>query len=87
MIRPIAIEFALFLTPFALYAAFLWATRAGVLHPDAWSTQRVALLAIVALVLMIAGFTWVVEFTGGAPDAAYVPPHLENGKLVPGTVK
>jgi Family of unknown function (DUF6111) len=87
MIRPIAIEIALFLTPFALYALFLWATRAGVLHPDAWSTQRVALLSIAALVLMIAGFATVIEFAGGPPDAAYVPPHLENGKLVPGTVK
>ena len=35
MIRPVATEIALFLTPFALYAAFLIATRAGVLHPAA----------------------------------------------------
>ncbi len=87
MIRPIAIEIALFLTPFALYALFLWGTRAGVLHPDAWSMQRVAWLAITALVLMIAGLTLVVEFTGAPPNAAYVPAHVENGKLIPGTVK
>jgi hypothetical protein len=87
MIRPIAIELALFLTPFALYALFLWATRAGVLHPDAWSTPRLAWLAITALVLMIASFAFVVEFAGAPPNAAYVPPHLENGKLIPGTVK
>ena len=31
MIRPVFTEIALFLTPFVLYAVFLWATRAGVL--------------------------------------------------------
>ena len=30
MIRPVLTELALFLTPFVLYAVFLWATRAGV---------------------------------------------------------
>ncbi len=87
MIRPIAIEIALFLTPFALYALFLWAMRAGVLHPDAWSMQRLAWLAITALVLMIATFAWVVEFAGAPPNAAYVPPHMEDGKLIPGMMK
>jgi hypothetical protein len=33
MIRPVLTEVALFLAPFAAYAVFLWATRAGVLSP------------------------------------------------------
>ena len=33
MIRPIFTEIGLFLTPFVIYAAFLIATRAGVLDP------------------------------------------------------
>ena len=37
MIRPILTEFALFVTPFVLYALFLWATREGVLDVSAWS--------------------------------------------------
>ena len=37
MIRPIAMEIGLFLTPFVVYAAFLIATRAGVLDPNAWA--------------------------------------------------
>ena len=36
MIRPILTEIALFLAPFAAYALFLWATRAGVLDPKSW---------------------------------------------------
>ena len=37
MIRPVLTELALFLAPFIVYAIFLWATQAGVLHPDAWT--------------------------------------------------
>ena len=33
MIRPVLTELALFLVPFAVYAMFLWATRARVLDP------------------------------------------------------
>ena len=44
MIRPVFTEMALFLTPFVLYAVFLWATRAGVLDPSSWSLARLAWL-------------------------------------------
>ena len=37
MIRPIVSEIGLFLVPFVIYAAFLLATRAGILHPNAWT--------------------------------------------------
>ena len=39
MIRPVLTEIALFLTPFVVYAIFLWATRAGVLDPQAWTLR------------------------------------------------
>ena len=45
MIRPVLTEIGLFLTPFVLYAAFLFATRAGVLHPPAWTLRRLVGLA------------------------------------------
>ncbi|MGB6730873.1 MAG: DUF6111 family protein, partial [Xanthobacteraceae bacterium] len=51
MIRPLATEIGLFLTPFVIYAGFLLATRAGVLHPKAWTPQRLAGLIIASLVL------------------------------------
>lgn len=87
MLRPALIEFALFLTPFAVYALFIWATREGFLDPAAWSPQRLAWLTITALVLMIGSFVFFAEFTGGAPESAYVPAHMEDGRLVPGTMK
>jgi uncharacterized protein DUF6111 len=87
MIRPIFTEFAFFITPFVAYALFLWATRAGVLDAAAWSAPRLTWLAIVALVLVIASFLVLAEFSGAPPGSTYVPAHMENGRLVPGVEK
>jgi hypothetical protein len=53
MIRPAATELLLFLTPFALYAVYLWATRAGILDTTSWRLQTLAWLTIAALGLMV----------------------------------
>ena len=67
MIRPIATEIGLFLIPFAVYAAFLVATRAGILHPNAWTLPRLAGLVIASLILIIGSLIALVEF--GRPPA------------------
>ena len=85
MIRPIFTEVALFITPFVLYALFLWATREGVLDVDAWSMPRLIWLTISALVLVIISFLILAQFGGAPPGSTYVPAHMENGRLVPGT--
>ena len=87
MIRPLLTEVSLFLAPFVVYALFLWATRAGVLDASAWSLPRLAWLTIAALVLMIGSFVVIAQFSGGPPGSVYVPAHIENGQLVPGTMK
>ena len=66
MIRPVLTEFALFLAPFALYAVFLWATRAGVLHPESWPLPTLMWLTIAALVLMVGSFIVLAQW-GGEP--------------------
>ena len=87
MIRLLSIEVALFLAPFVLYALFLWATREGILHPDQWRPQVLAGLSIVAVALTAVGFVLIAEYTGSPANSTYVPAHLENGQLVPGTMK
>jgi Family of unknown function (DUF6111) len=87
MIRPILTEIVLFLTPFAIYAAFLVATRTGLLQPSAWTMPRLAGLLIAALVLVVGSFLLLAQFSGAPPGSAYVPAHIENGKLVPGTTR
>lgn len=84
MIRPILTELALFLAPFVIYAIFLWATRAGVFHPDSWSWRVIAWLTIAALSSVLLSFVVMAQFGGEAPRSSYVPAHLEDGKLVPG---
>jgi Family of unknown function (DUF6111) len=87
MIRPVFTELMMFLTPFALYAVFLWATKAGVFHPDSWPVSRIATLTIVALSLMVVTFFYFAEYTGAPPGSTYIPAHIENGKFVPGQNK
>ncbi len=87
MIRPILTELAMFIVPFALYAVFLWATKAGVMNPQSWPLSRVLTLIIVALILMVAAFFYLAEYTGAPVGTNYVPAHMENGKFVPGQMK
>ncbi|HEU4662008.1 MAG TPA: DUF6111 family protein [Pseudolabrys sp.] len=87
MIRPAFIEVVLFLTPFVLYAVFLFATRAGVLDPQHWPISRLITLTILALVLIIGSFLYFANFSGSPPGSTYIPAHIENGKFVPGTMK
>jgi hypothetical protein len=87
MIRPVFTEVALFLLPFLAYAVFLWATRAGVLDPSAWSLARVAWLVIAALSLMLGSFVMLAEFGGAPPGSTYVPAHVDDGRLRPGVTK
>jgi quinol-cytochrome oxidoreductase complex cytochrome b subunit len=87
MIRPVFTEIALFLAPFIAYAIFLWATKAGVLHPDSWTLPRIAWLVIAALVLMIGSFIVLAQWGGSPPGSTYTPAHIEDGHFVPGETK
>ncbi len=87
MIRPVLTEVAIFLIPFALYAAFLLATRSGLLVQSSWPLHVIAKLAIGALLLVVVTFLLLAEFGGAPPDSTYVPAHIENGRLVPGVEK
>ncbi len=87
MIRPLATEFGLFLTPFVIYALFLMATRAGSVNPEAWTLRRVAGLIIASLILMAGRFIVLALFGGAPPGSTYVPAHIEGGKFVPQTTR
>ena len=87
MIRPVLTELALFLLPFVVYAVYLWGTRAGVLHPDSWPLARLMWLTIAALALMFGSFLVLAQWGGEPANSTYIPAHMENGRLVPGTTK
>jgi hypothetical protein len=87
MIRPVLTELAIFLIPFAAYALFLMATRAGVFASSSWPGHLVAKLVLGSLLLVVISFVLLAQFSGAPPDSTYVPAHLEDGKLVPGVEK
>lgn len=87
MIRPIFTEIALFLTPFVLYALFLWATKNEIVHPDHWKLSRILSLCIVALILVLASFLYFANYGGAPVGTTYEPAHMENGRFVPGRTR
>lgn len=82
MIRFVALEIALFLLPFAVFAFLLAARRKPGLAafraeaPLFW-------LTVIGLLLGVATLFGLVAFEG-ASDGHYVPDRFENGRLVPG---
>ena len=87
MIRPVLTEIGIFLIPFAVYAAFLIATRSGLLVQSSWPVHVLAKLSIGALLLVVISFVLLAQYSGASPDSTYIPAHLENGRLVPGVEK
>ena len=85
MIRPLLTEFGLFLIPFAIYAAFLLVTRAGVLDPDVWSWRVIGWLTAAALLLVLISFLVIAQFSGAPAGSTYEPARFEGGRLVPGS--
>jgi len=74
--------------PTALYV--LWTVGAGRFHaasaPAPWRELPWGWLALAGAVLAFAILATVVEL-GGTRNGVYVPPHLENGAIVPGHVE
>jgi hypothetical protein len=87
MIRPVFTELALFITPFVLYAIFLWATKSEILHPEHWPVSRIFTLTAVALLLVLGSFLYFANYTGSPVGSEYEPAHMENGVFVPGRVR
>jgi Family of unknown function (DUF6111) len=84
MIRPALIEVALFLAPFAAFAAYLWFTKTPVFDREHWTIRVLSTLAITALALTASAFVLLVHFSGAPVGSNYVPAHVEDGKFVPG---
>jgi hypothetical protein len=73
-----------FLAPFLLFAIYrLLVTRGrGFLGQTPWF-----LLTAVGLALACASFVSLAFLGGDAPGGVYVPPRIEDGRIVPGEVK
>lgn len=87
MIRPVLTELALFLAPFALYAVYLLVTRSAVFDRASWPWRIVAWLTMAALAFVILSFVVLAQWSGAPPHSTYVPAHMKDGVLVPGSTR
>jgi Family of unknown function (DUF6111) len=87
MIRPVLTEVGIFLIPFAVYAMFLLATRAGLLAHTSWPLHVIARLVLGSLLLVLVSLVLLAHFSGAPPNSTYIPAHIEDGKFVPGVEK
>jgi len=85
MIRRILFEILLFLLPFGLYALYLRIAKQDENAPA--RTHPWTILFASGLMLVVASFLiWGIT-EGSGTQGVYVPPHLENGRIVPGHVE
>lgn len=70
------IEVVLFLLPFAGYGAWLWFGRRY--------TQQLLWGTVGAMLVMVLSAAWLELTDVVPPDMAYVPPHMQDGQIVPG---
>ncbi|MGB0920796.1 MAG: DUF6111 family protein [Alphaproteobacteria bacterium] len=78
--RQILINAALFALPFVIWVIYVRLIQRGEISTDGpWLRLIAAGLVLVAISL------FVLRFSSDAPaDSIYVPPHMEDGKLVKG---
>ena len=85
--RLIAIEVALFLAPFVVFALLLAARRkalsVGLFRAEA-PLLELAIGGGVLVILSLIGFA---AFHDGGAGGTYVPDRFENGRLVPGRIQ
>lgn len=83
MIRITLIEIASFLLPFLLFFVWRWQTQSDVkltATPALKLGLAGALLALLVMILLVV----LESVRGGHAGDQYVPPRLENGRVVPG---
>jgi Family of unknown function (DUF6111) len=83
----VAIEPALlFLSPFIVYIAVQFLRRNSPFATDSWSRATVSTLTLLGLGVAILG-VFLFGVSAERHSGAYVPAHIEDGKLVPGKME
>jgi len=86
MIRILLLRLFLFLLPFLIYAIWFTMTRRGNAgeREQIFNSLRSRWLAGAGIGLVFISVIIAAFFTGHSPDAAYVPPRVVDGEIVPG---
>jgi len=65
-----------FLLPFAAYGLWLWSGRRYT-HQLLWGT-------VGAMLVLMVGAAWLELSRAVPPDMVYIPPRMEDGRIIPG---
>ena len=85
MLRRVLEEFGLFLIPFGFFLLYLVLVGRNPLRRSHWDRGLVA-LTLAGLAVVIGSLVYEGLFSERRPGG-YVPTHMENGQLVPGTFR
>ncbi len=83
MLRVVLEPALLFLSPFAAYLVYLYLRNRYPFPIDYWTRSSISSLALAGLALAVAGL-FVLGFFSTRHEGAYIPAHIENGKLISG---
>ncbi len=84
MLRIIAIQLLLFLTPFIVAGIVMYFTRPGFALGHLVERDRLFWLSVAGLGLTIAGFLILGTFSGAEPGLEYRPAREQDGIFYPG---
>ncbi len=87
MVRFVLLDAIFFLLPFGAYALWLLVTRRTMRNAEDWQARTIVWLALAGAALMLAIILYFIHFDSGPPGGVYVPPHIENGVIVPGHIE
>lgn len=76
----------LFASPFVVYLIYLALRRTYPFTVEHWTHGAISSLALAGLVIAVAGMLAFGIFAE-RHEGAYVPAHIENGKLLPGRLQ
>lgn len=86
MARNLLDALGLFAAPFVVYALVLVLRQRYPFVAASWSRGSLALLTVAGLVLVVLSLLLLAAFAE-RHRGAYVPAHIENGRLVPGQMQ
>ena len=88
MIRVVIENVLLFLTPMAMYIAYMLLTRRAASAGEVVNDAPLIWLFVAGALLVVATLVFYGSTSGGRPDQVYIPPHMgKDGRIEPGQIK
>ncbi len=87
MLRVVATIIVPLILPTALYLAWKWLVSSSLRGEAGWGAFPWLGLAVTGVVLLAAVLFVVTVHFGTSTPGVYVPPRLENGRIIPGHIE